>query len=103
MRKIVLLMTAVMLATAGMAGHDDGKKKKKKDPDKYCAQLKDGVIKVVHDGQELTSDITLDNGTRIRTDGTVVKKDGTVTVLKEGQCIDVNGKPDDLMPPVQKK
>jgi hypothetical protein len=102
MKRFIMVVTALTLATASVAGHDDGKKRKKKNPDKYCAQLKDGVIKVMHDGQELTADITLENGTQIRTDGTVVKKDGSVSVLKEGQCMDVNGQADDLLPPVKK-
>ncbi len=59
--------------------------------DKYCAKLKDGKIMVVHEGSPIAADITLTNGTTIKSDGTVINKDGTSFTLKEGECVDKNG------------
>ncbi|MBL7922377.1 MAG: hypothetical protein JNJ40_18825 [Bacteroidia bacterium] len=59
--------------------------------DKYCAKLKDGKIMVVHEGNPITADITLTNGSTIKSDGTVITKDGTSFTLKEGECVDKNG------------
>jgi len=39
----------------------------------------------------MTMEATLDNGIKITTDGYVVKKDGTRTALKAGQCVDKDG------------
>jgi hypothetical protein len=64
----------------------------KKNSDRYCARLKDGVLVVMFQGNVLTSDVTLDNGTTIKTDGTVIKKDGNTITLKEDECIDKEGK-----------
>lgn len=58
----------------------------------FCAKMVDGKLIVLFDGNILTSEITLDNGTRVKTDGTVVSKDGGRLVLKEGECIEQNGK-----------
>lgn len=60
-------------------------------PDKYCAKTKDGKVIVMHEGKTVTSTVTLTNGVQIMTDGTIVKKDGTKTMIKEGQCADANG------------
>ena len=54
--------------------------------------MKDGKIEIMHDGMALTADVKLDNGTWIKMDGSVVKKDGTKKILKEGECVDKEGK-----------
>lgn len=59
--------------------------------DKYCAKLKDGKIMVVREGSAIAADITLTNGTTIKTDGIVITKDGNSFTLKEGECVDKNG------------
>lgn len=59
--------------------------------DKYCAKMKDGMLKVIHEGTFITSDVTLGDGTIIKTDATVVKKDGSKISLKEGECIGKDG------------
>jgi hypothetical protein len=58
---------------------------------KYCAEMKDGVLTVTNDGAAITSDITLANGAVIKTDGTVNMKDGSKIVLHEGDCVDADG------------
>jgi hypothetical protein len=35
----------------------------------YCAKMKDGIIVVIYQGNLITSDILLDNGTIIKPDG----------------------------------
>lgn len=41
---------------------------------------------------EMTKEVTLENGTIIKTTGEVVTKDGATTALKDGQYIDLEGK-----------
>ena len=57
----------------------------------YCAEMRDGILQIVHDGVAISSDITLSNGTTIKTDGTVVSKDGSKVMLSEGDCVDNDG------------
>ena len=61
------------------------------DDEKYCAKLRDGKLVVMHEGAVLTGDVTLQNGTQIKTDGSIVKQDGQTIVLKEGECVDKSG------------
>jgi hypothetical protein len=53
----------------------------------YCIELKDGIPVLTSDGKPVLTEVTFANGTKIKTDGTVVKKDGTQFVLKEGECV----------------
>jgi hypothetical protein len=92
MKKLILIFATAALSLGSFAGNPYDKNPK--DPSKFCAEFKDGVLKVIRDGKEMTEDVTLENGTKIHTDATVQKKDGTVTVLKPGECVDVNGKLD---------
>lgn len=60
--------------------------------ERYCAKLKDGRVVMVSGQREIFNDITLSNGTKIKTEGPVVeKKDGTTKTLKEGECVDAQG------------
>lgn len=60
--------------------------------ERYCAKLKDGRVVMVSGQREISNDITLANGTKIKTEGPVVeKKDGTTKTLKEGECVDAQG------------
>lgn len=61
-------------------------------PDNYCAKLRDGKLVVMHNGVAITADIFLKNGTTIKPDGTVITREGVRTNLKEGECIDADGK-----------
>lgn len=65
---------------------------KQDNPDLYCAKMRDGKLIVIHDGKELTTDMFLKNGSTIKPDGTVITREGVRTNLKEGECIDGNGK-----------
>ena len=43
-------------------------------------------------GDPMTKDVTLKNGTKVSTTGEVTMKDGKKMMLKEGQCVDMEGK-----------
>lgn len=93
--KTIIFLTATAIFTflvatkpAGPASKDHG--------DKYCAKMKDGMLVVMHQGNTLTTDVTLDNGTMIKTDGTVIKKDGSRMMMKEGECVNKSGKIKDM-------
>jgi len=57
----------------------------------YCAEVRDGLIGIVQEGKTVSSDIVLDNGTTIKTNGTVVMKDGSKFILSDGDCVDLEG------------
>lgn len=58
----------------------------------YCAKEKDGRVVMVSGQKEISNDITLANGTKIKTVGPVVeKKDGTTKTLRDGECVDAQG------------
>lgn len=59
--------------------------------DKYCAKLKDGKMVVMHKGSPITVDVRLENGATVKTDGTVLMKDGTNLILSDGECIHKDG------------
>ena len=58
---------------------------------KYCAEMKDGKLKVMNDENILNADVTLANGTRVTSDAMVIKRDGTKVNLKAGECVDMEG------------
>jgi preprotein translocase subunit YajC len=55
--------------------------------EKYCANLKDGVMVLTKDGIVVTSEVTINDSTTITPDCVIIKKDGTKTSLKDGECI----------------
>ena len=57
----------------------------------YCAEMRDGILTIVHDGTAINSDVTLANGTTIKINGTVILKDGSKISLSEGDCVDAEG------------
>jgi hypothetical protein len=59
---------------------------------KYCATMKNGKMKVMNEDKELMADATMTNGVKITTDGYVVKANGERTALKNGECVDNDGK-----------
>ncbi|HYG50137.1 MAG TPA: DUF6799 domain-containing protein [Flavobacteriales bacterium] len=59
---------------------------------KYCAKMKDGVLRVMHEGTIVNSTVTLNNGTVLHADGQIVYKNGTRKQLEAGQCISRDGK-----------
>jgi hypothetical protein len=99
MKKLILLIvTSTVLFAATVVSHDNTKSDH---GDKYCAKMKDGKKVVMHEGMVITAEVTLTNGSRIQADGTLIKKDGTKKMLKEGECVDKAGKLSEL--PVKEK
>lgn len=58
-----------------------------------CLMMKDGKMMMMKDGKSMAMDkeMSLDNGARVMTDGTVMMKDGSKKTLKNGECIDMKG------------
>ena len=65
--------------------------------EKYCAILKDGIIVLMKDGVVPTAAVTLRDGSKVTIDGNVLRSDGINTVLKDGECIDINGNIDNMI------
>jgi len=58
----------------------------------YCASLIDGKMILMDQNQKPTKlEVMLTNGSKITTDATLIKKDGSKTALKNGECVDAKG------------
>jgi hypothetical protein len=86
--KLFSLITLTFLSLNITAGDGDPKTSQ----EKYCAKVKDGKLTVMHEGNPITGTVTLTNGMQIMTDGTILNRDGTKLMLKEGECVDKDGK-----------
>ena len=58
----------------------------------YCSMIMDGHPVLILNERLVEQDVTLANGTIVRTDGTVEIKDKTNYILKYRECIDQDGK-----------
>jgi hypothetical protein len=85
MKAMITLIVAVALSLGAYAHEGD------KWDEKYCVRMKDGKKTIIHQGITITKEVTLDNGIRIQPDGTIIRKDGSKTMLSEGECIDKSG------------
>ena len=61
---------------------------------KDCVMMKDGKMMERKDGQTMMmeKDMTFPNGSMVMTDGNMKMKDGKTHMLKEGDCVMMNGK-----------
>ena len=86
----MLAMLVAVFAVVLVNAQDTHKNTMKKD----CIMMKDGKVMQTKDGNttELTDDVTLPNGTVVSKDGTVKTKDGKTSMLKDGDCVYMNGK-----------
>ncbi len=93
MKKLMFVIVAAGLSfTAFAQGVTPGKQDKDQPGEQYCARVKDGKVIVMSGQKEIYNDITLANGTKIKSEGPVIeKKDGTTKSLKEGECVDAQG------------
>ncbi len=55
--------------------------------------MQDGKVTIMRKGKMtiVKAYTPLSNGTRVMSDGTIIKKDGTKTMLKEGECLNMAG------------
>src|SRR4051812_48798455 len=87
----ILCSFSILCATA----QQDSTSKKKPVPvvpnGKYCVVLNGSKPEVTVNGKPVKADVLLKNGNKITPDGTVVKKDGTIQMLKPGSCVNTEG------------
>lgn len=57
----------------------------------YCAAFRDGKMTIMIDDKTINKDIELQNGNKITVNGKVVRKNGSVMILKNGECVDKEG------------
>lgn len=86
MKTLILTAAMALMSVGSFAGNPVNN-----DGDKYCAKMKDGKMVIVHKGNPLTSEATLNNGAIVKPDGTVMMKDGTTVMLSDGECIHHDG------------
>jgi hypothetical protein len=91
-----IIFAGICMASILFANAQDSTIKKKTTPavpdvGKYCAVLNKGKVTVTTNGKPLKTDVELKNGTKITTTGTVVKKDGSMVMMKSGECVNQEG------------
>ena len=61
---------------------------------KDCVMMKDGKMMVTKKGSSMAMDetMTMSNGTMVMADGTVKMKDGKTKMLKNDECVYMDGK-----------
>ena len=94
MKKVICFLAGSIFALnlfAQSAGADMNTGSSDPWKDKFCAKMKEGKTIVMHNDKELLSDFTASSGVVIKTDGTVIKKDGSRVMLKDGQCVNTEG------------
>ena len=89
MKALMFSITYVILFSVNVFNFNENKADR--NPEYYCANLNDGIIEIVYNENVIKSEVTLENGTIIRVDGTVALKDGSTFNLKDGQCVDKYG------------
>jgi len=59
-----------------------------------CVVMENGKMMVMKGGKTMgmDQDMTLKNGSTVMTDGTIKMKNGETKMLKDGQCVYMNGK-----------
>ena len=110
MKKLILVFAAVAISAGAYAQVDSTNSKtspqdlnnsKNQNTQTYSAYdlhpdgvlMKDGKLMVVKNGKKTTldQDMSMSNGTKIKTDGNYTKKDGSTMRLKEGEHMDMEG------------
>ena len=106
MKKLIMLAAGILI-TGGIVFAQDATPKKaepvKKESAqtgkkekcnlKNCVMMKDGKMMMMKDGKEMAmdNDVTLENGSRVTKDGSLISKDGKKSMLKNNDCIDMKG------------
>ena len=92
MKKVLISLFAITL-TLGVFAQDSTMAPKHNMQHHEGVIMKNGKLLMMKNGQttQLTSDLTLDNGTVVMADGSVKTKDGIITTLKEGDYVGMDG------------
>jgi hypothetical protein len=91
MKKLLLFIPTFIFLANLMAQDTPNTKQGYSGNPKYCAMMKDGKMSLSKDGKMVSSDVSLQNGVKLTHDGTLVKRDGTRRMLKNGECVDFMG------------
>jgi hypothetical protein len=89
--KTIMVTIAAALISLSAAAYNPGN-----DPSDYCVTKKNGKTVVEYKGKTITNDVTLKDGTKIKSNGTVVLADGGRVKLKDGECINENKISDEI-------
>ena len=86
----LLVLTTLCALTKSTFAQEKKMNHKMKD----CVMMKDGKMMVTKDGKTMAMDqtMTMRNGTTVMSDGTVKMKNGTTKMLKDGDCVYMDGK-----------
>lgn len=102
MKKHIAFMISCFLSMNVIA-QDIKQESKKQDPvekiEKYCAMLKDGRMVLMQDNMPVSAEVSLNDGSKVTTTGIVIRKNGTVVVLNDGDCIDKEGNINNIIAP----
>ena len=101
MKKVLVLLTALMVGTISFAQDSAMMKhqttmahhKMMNHSMKNCVVMEDGKMMVMKNGKSMAmdKDMTMSNGTMVMTDGNVKMKNGKTKMMKDGECIYMNG------------
>lgn len=99
MKKLLILAVAFMVGGSAFAQDKMDKKMEQSTTKmhgkmKDCVMMEGGKMMVMKGGSTtaMEQDMKMANGATVMTDGTVKMKDGTTKMLKDGQCVYMNGK-----------
>jgi hypothetical protein len=83
-KTLVVTVIGLSFISTGFAG----------DKTKDCVHMKDGKMMMMKDGQDMAmdKDMTMENGAKVMTDGTVIKKNGKKKTMKDGDMMTMDGK-----------
>lgn len=98
--KKIALMIAVLVLTLSVSAQDKTEKMGKKGDKmmdhkmKDCVMMENGKMVVMKEGKvsDMSSDMTMSNGTVVSSDGKVMMKDGSTKMLKDGESVYMDGK-----------
>jgi|ERR1043165_3211878 hypothetical protein len=94
MKKLCFLTVSVIVMLLANAQQDTMKHKRPVQPvpdGRYCVTLEAGKPQMTMNGKPLKAEVELKNGSRITPEGTVVRKDGTIQMIKPGSCVNTDG------------
>jgi hypothetical protein len=103
MKKLIVVLAACTLSAGVFAQDATHKKMHKMEHSmkmgkgdmkmKDCVMMEGGKMMVMKDGKtmDMNEDMTMKNGTMVMKDGTVKMKSGKTAMLKDGECVYMNG------------